>query len=137
MTEIEDVSLSSPTTGGVAPSDGDHFDVVLASLEDAKAEEIVPIDVRGKSALCDFMVITSGRSQRHVLAVADQVLRALREVGVRNIRIEGAEGGDWILIDTGDVIVHIFRPEVREFYNLEKMWLQPDQVEKKTRSAGH
>jgi len=99
--------------------------VVLSALEDAKAEAIMSIDIRGRSALGDFMVIASGRSQRHVLAVAEQLVRQLRVRGMRNLHIEGMEGGDWVLLDTGDVIVHLFRPEIREFYNLEKIWQPP------------
>jgi len=95
---------------------------VLLALEDAKAEAVVSIDIRGRSVLGDFMVIATGRSQRHVVAVADQLLQKLREAGLRNIRVEGLESGDWVLLDTGDIIIHLFRPEIREFYNLEKMW---------------
>lgn len=98
------------------------IDVVLQSLEDAKAEQTVAIDITGKSALADHMVVTSGRSNRHVSAVADQVMKALRENGFSKPRIEGLPHADWVLVDGGDVIVHIFRPEVREFYNIEKMW---------------
>lgn len=98
------------------------IDVVLKSLEDAKAEDTVAIDITGKSSLSDHMVVTSGRSNRHVSAVADQVVKALREAGLGKPRVEGLPHADWVLVDAGDVIVHIFRPEVREFYNLEKMW---------------
>ena len=98
------------------------IDVVLQSLDDAKAEQIVAIDITGKSSLSDHMVVTSGRSNRHVSAVADQVVKALREHGFGKPRVEGLPHADWVLVDCGDVIVHIFRPEVREFYNLEKMW---------------
>src|SRR3954452_10721114 len=98
------------------------IDVVLQSLDDAKAEDVVSVDIAGKSSLADFMVVTSGRSNRHVAAVADQVVKALREKGFDKPRVEGLPHADWVLVDGGDVIVHIFRPEVREFYNLEKMW---------------
>ncbi len=98
------------------------IDVVLQSLDDAKAEQTVAIDIAGKSSLADHMVVTSGRSNRHVTAVADQVVKALRENGFDKPRIEGLPHADWVLVDGGDVIVHIFRPEVREFYNIEKMW---------------
>jgi ribosome-associated protein len=98
------------------------IDVVLKSLDDAKAEDTVSIDIAGKSSLADHMVVTSGRSNRHVSAVADQVVKALRDAGFDKPRIEGMPHADWVLVDGGDVIVHIFRPEVREFYNLEKMW---------------
>jgi ribosome-associated protein len=98
------------------------IDVVLKSLEDAKAEGTVAIDITGKSPLSDHMVVTTGRSNRHVGAVADQLVKALREAGFSKPRIEGLPHCDWVLVDGGDVIVHIFRPEVREFYNIEKMW---------------
>lgn len=102
------------------------IDTVLASLEDSKAENIVSIDIQGKSSLGDYMVIASGRSHRHVSAVADHLLKALKDAGVGNARVEGLASADWVLIDSGDIIVHVFRPEVREFYNLEKMWQAPD-----------
>ena len=98
------------------------IDLVLKSLEDAKAEQTVAIDIAGKSSLTDHMVVTSGRSNRHVSAVADQLVKALREGGFGKPRIEGLPHADWVLVDAGDVSVHIFRPEVREFYNIEKMW---------------
>ena len=87
-----------------------------------KAEDTTTIDLRDKSSLADTMVVTSGRSNRHVGSVADRVLENLREAGLKNLRVEGLPHCDWVLIDAGDVIVHVFRPEVREFYNLEKMW---------------
>jgi ribosome-associated protein len=96
---------------------------VLASLDDAKAEDTVTIDIAGKSALGDFMVVTSGRSHRHVGAIADRLVSDLKQAGFGPMRIEGLPHCDWVLIDSGDMIVHIFRPEVREFYNLEKMWM--------------
>lgn len=99
------------------------IDIVMQSLDDAKAEQTVAIDITGKSALADHMVVTTGRSNRHVGAVADQLMKALRENGYDKPRVEGLPHCDWVLVDGGDVIIHIFRPEVREFYNLEKMWL--------------
>ena len=87
-----------------------------------KAEDSVTIDLTDKSSIGDYMVVTSGRSQRHVGAVADNVVKGLQIVGVRGVRVEGMRQADWGLIDAGDVIVHVFRPEVRDFYNLEKMW---------------
>lgn len=92
------------------------------SLDDDQAQEILTIDLRGKSAMADYMVVASGRSQRHVGAVADHLLRHLKESGLKNIQVEGLPNCDWVLVDAGDVVVHIFRPEVRDFYNLEKMW---------------
>src|SRR5690606_9526895 len=91
-------------------------------LSDAKAEDIVSLDLAGKTTIADTMVIASGRSQRHVGSVADQLLRKLKDAGHKNARVEGLPLCDWVLIDAGDVVVHIFRPEVRQFYNLEKMW---------------
>ena len=96
--------------------------VVLDTLEDAKAEGVVCIDIKGKTSIGDQMVVASGRSQRHVGAVADHLIRRLKDEGFGRARVEGLPHCDWVLIDAGDVIVHIFRPEVREFYNLEKMW---------------
>lgn len=96
---------------------------VLASLEDDKAEEIVQIDLRGRSDMADYMVICSGRSSRQVAAISEKLMDRLKVDFNRLSKVEGKETGDWVLIDTGDVIVHVFRPEVREFYQLEKMWL--------------
>ena len=97
---------------------------IVAWLDDAKAENIVTIPLKGKSSIGDFMVVASGRTNRHVGAVADQVRRKIKESGIASsVSIEGMEASDWVLIDTGDIVIHVFRPEVREFYNLEKMWL--------------
>ena len=96
--------------------------IVLARLEDMKAEDSVTIDLSGKSSIGDFMVVTSGRSQRHVGAVADHLIKDIKAAGVPDVRVEGMRQGDWVLIDAGDVIVHVFRPDVRAFYDLEKMW---------------
>jgi ribosome-associated protein len=91
-------------------------------LEDMKAEDSLTIDLTGKSSIADFMVVASGRSQRHVASIADQVVKDIEKAGVPRVRVEGLRQGDWVLIDAGDVIVHVFRPEVRAHYNLEKMW---------------
>ena len=96
--------------------------LILAQLEDAKAEDTITIDLTGKTTIADAMVVTSGRSNRQVGAIAERVLKALADAGIRGVRVEGMPHCDWVLIDAGDVIVHIFRPEVRAFYNLEKMW---------------
>ena len=104
------------------PSPEEALRLVLLSLDDMKAEDTISIDLRGKTTIADTMVVTSGRSNRHVGAVADRVLEDLRKAGVPNLRVEGMPHCDWVLIDAGDVIVHVFRPEVRDFYNLEKMW---------------
>jgi len=98
------------------------LNVVLDTLEDAKAEDVACIEIKGKTSIGDQMVVASGRSQRHVGAVADHLIRKLKDEGFGRVRVEGLPHCDWVLIDAGDVIVHIFRPEVREFYNLEKMW---------------
>lgn len=97
--------------------------IAIQSLEDDKAEEILTIDVRGRSAFADIMVIASGRSQRHVGALADHVIRKLKEAGASDVRVEGLPNCDWVLVDAGDLIIHLFRPEVRSFYNIEKIWL--------------
>ncbi|WP_026088042.1 ribosome silencing factor [Bartonella rattimassiliensis] len=104
----------------------DSFEIILKSLEDTKAEDIVSIDIQGKSSLADYMVIASAHSQRHVSSIADHLLRTWKDSGQGLARVEGLAGGDWVLIDTGDIIIHLFRPEVRLFYNLEKMWMAPD-----------
>jgi ribosome-associated protein len=96
--------------------------VVLTSLEDDKAEEILAIDIRGKSSFADMLIVASGRSARHVGALADHVMRKLKESGVKDVRLEGVPHCDWVLVDAGDVVVHLFRPEVRSFYNIEKIW---------------
>ncbi len=95
---------------------------ILASLEDDKAEEIVTIPLAGKSEMADHMVIASGRSSRQVSAIAEHLADRLKQDRGLVVRTEGKELGDWVLIDAGDVIVHVFRPEVRDFYQLEKMW---------------
>src|SRR6201996_6028879 len=95
--------------------------LVLARLDDMKAEDTLTIDLRNKSSIGDYMVVSSGRSNRHVGSVADRIVEDLHKAGVRT-RVEGMPHCDWVLIDASDVVVHVFRPEVREFYNLEKMW---------------
>lgn len=100
------------------------LEAVLNSLDDDKAEEVVQIDLRGRSDMADWMIIASGRSSRQVASIAEKLVdRVKQEFGVYS-KMEGKETGDWVLIDTGDVIVHVFRPEVREFYQLEKMWVE-------------
>lgn len=108
------------------------LELVLASLEDDKAEEVVTIDLQGRSAMADYMVIASGRSARQVAAIADKLVERLKLQAGRLSRVEGKETGDWVLIDTHDVIVHVFRPEVREFYQLEKMWMPTDALQSPT-----
>lgn len=96
--------------------------LILKSLDDDKAEEIVSIELAGKSSIADFMVIASGRSSRQVAAIAEHLVDRISKETGKKVRAEGKAVGDWVLIDTGDVVVHIFRPDVRNFYNLEKMW---------------
>jgi ribosome-associated protein len=95
---------------------------VLVSLDDDKAEDVVTIELSGKSTIADYMVIATGRSHRQVGAMAEHLCRIMKTAGIRGVSMEGAARADWILIDGGDIIVHLFRPEVREFYALEKMW---------------
>lgn len=95
---------------------------ITACLDEAKAENVVAIDIKGKSSIGDYMVVASGRSDRHVGAIADQLHRKLKEAGYGRVRMEGQQHCDWVLVDVGAIVVHVFRPEVREFYNLEKMW---------------
>ncbi len=91
-------------------------------LEDGKAEEVAVIDLEGKSSIADYMVIATGRSQRQVVALADRIAASVKDAGHGRVSVEGLPFGDWVLIDAGDVVVHLFRPEVRDYYNLEKMW---------------
>lgn len=113
-------------TASQAPSatsgKGDLMSLVRASLDDMKAEDVVEIDLAGKTSIADAMVVATGRSDRHVGAIADRLVKDLKENGFGTPRVEGVPACDWVLIDSGDVIAHIFRPEVRSFYNLEKMW---------------
>jgi ribosome-associated protein len=98
------------------------MNVILDAMDDAKAEEVLAINVEGRSSMADGMVIASGRANRHVAAIADQLVDKLKAFGQKDVRVEGLETSDWVLVDAGNVIVHIFRPEVRSFYNLEKLW---------------
>ncbi len=97
----------------------------MGILDEHSAQDTLKIDIRGKSSVADYMIVTSGRSNRHVGALADYVIRGLKEQGHKDIGVEGLDGCDWVLIDMGDVIIHLFRPEVRVFYNLEKIWSVP------------
>lgn len=106
----------------IRPADAGLSDLIESSLEDDKAEEITRIDLAGKSSLADGMIIASGRSARHVKAITDHLVERLKAEGLKDITVEGTRQCDWVLVDAGDVVVHIFRPEVRDFYNLEKMW---------------
>ena len=112
----------SEETGGLPDISSPLLETVLERLKNAKAEDIVSIDIADKTPVAERMVIASGRSGRHVGAIADHVLKAVKRAGHRGIRAEGLESCDWVLIDLGDVVIHIFRPEVRGFYNLETLW---------------
>ncbi|HEY0646780.1 ribosome silencing factor [Phenylobacterium sp.] len=113
---MSDKSLSGP--GRITAIE----DLILSRLDDDKAQDVVFIDLKGKSPVADGLIVASGRSQRHVGAMADHLLRALKDAGYGKCRVEGMPNADWVLIDAGDVIVHLFRPEVRSFYNIEKIW---------------
>lgn len=102
--------------------------LVLSSLDDDKAEDVVVIDLRGRSSMADHMVIASGRNARQVATIAEKLVQRLKDATSRSARVEGKDAGDWALIDTADVIVHVFRPEVREFYQLEKLWMPAEQL---------
>ena len=105
---------------------------VEAYLDDDKAENIVVVDLEGKTEIADYLVVATGTSQRHVGAMTDHIQRNLKTEGVKGIAIEGAPQCDWVLIDAGDVIIHLFRPEVRDFYNLEKIWMAPSAATSET-----
>ena len=130
---------SSPGRGRLLPDRTKDADALLAlvrrSLDDDKAEDVVVIDLKGKSAFADYMVIASGRSNRQVVAIADHLAEKLKQAGHGYIPIEGKQGGDWVLVDAGDVVVHVFRPEPRAFYALEKMWALEMEAAAKPRAA--
>jgi ribosome-associated protein len=105
-----------------APAQTELLKRIIASLEDDKAEAIVTVNLEGRSSLCDAAVVASGRSSRHVMSIAEHLARRLKEQGYGTRPVTGAAQGDWVLVDAGDVIVHVFRPEVREYYDLEGMW---------------
>jgi ribosome-associated protein len=118
-------SVPDPTTAAPAAGPADSrtlVELVQSSLDDDKAEDIVVIDLAGKSSIADYMVIASGRSTRQVVSMAEKLQERLKAAGYGKMSAEGTRTGDWVVIDAFDVVVHLFRPEVREFYNLEKMW---------------
>jgi ribosome-associated protein len=112
-------------TLGADPTSEEILARVISSLEDDKAEDVVTIDLRGRSSIGDYMVICSGRSSRQVGAIAENLSEHLKQDYGRICKVEGKDQGDWVLLDSADVIVHVFRPEVRDFYQLEKMWMSP------------
>lgn len=120
-------SQTEPASPGAAqplpPSEpGTLHALVLQSLDDDQAQEIVSIPLEGKTAIADHMVIASGRSTRQVAAMAQKLAERIKHGGFGHVRIEGLPAADWVLVDAGDVVIHLFRPEVRSFYNLERMW---------------
>jgi ribosome-associated protein len=116
---VSPLRTAGPLPGSVADN---LVQNVLTALDDAKAENVVSIELGGKTTIADSMMIATGRSNTHVGAIADRVLKACKAAGVSAPRVEGLPQCDWVLVDAGDVIIHVFRPEVRAFYNLEKMW---------------
>ncbi|WP_407704283.1 ribosome silencing factor [Thermohalobaculum xanthum] len=116
---------SATAIGGMTDTTGSEalLSLIVSSLDQDSAEEIVTIDLGGKSSIADHMVVCSGRSSRHVAAVAEKLIERLKSEAGVIARVEGKEAADWVLIDAGDVIVHVFRPEVRSFYQIEKMWM--------------
>jgi ribosome-associated protein len=131
---VEELVLTSKTTGAKkaprakkstraeAPTEPTLLARILTSLDDDKAEDIVTIDLDGRSSLADAIVIANGRSARNVSSIAEHLARRLKEAGYGTRPVDGLQSGDWVLVDAGDVIVHIFRPEVRNYYDLEGMW---------------
>ncbi len=112
--------MAPPASASIDPAE--LAKLVVSQLEEDKAENVLEIDLTGKSPMADTMIVASGRSARHVAALADHVFRKMKDAGASKVRVEGLPNADWVLLDGGDVIVHIFRPEVREFYNLERIW---------------
>jgi len=114
--------ISKPKAVKMPAAQSALLDRIRTSLEDDKAEDIVTVNLAGRSSLCDAVVIASGRSTRHVMSIAEHLARRLKETGYGTRPVTGAGQGDWVLVDAGDVIVHVFRPEVRDYYDLEGMW---------------
>jgi ribosome-associated protein len=115
-----DVAAESYNVSGMEPSELKNL--ILNSLDEDQAEDIVCIDLAGKSSLADAIIVASGRSHRHVAAIADHIVRKLKDAGIGRARVEGLPNADWVLIDAGDVVAHVFRPEVRAFYAIERIW---------------
>lgn len=122
MEQLASTASLSSSSEAKAPREKDIRSIVMDSLENMKAEDTVEIDLVGKTSIADAMIIASGRSNRHVGSIAEHIAEELKDKGFGSPRIEGMPACDWVLIDVGDLLVHIFRPEVRSFYNLEKMW---------------
>ena len=126
------IKVAAPTGPRYAGPDWPLMNVILDSMDDSKAEQVIAINLEGRSSMADGMVIASGRANRHVAAIADQLVTKLKAMGQKDIRVEGLDQSDWVLVDAGNVIVHIFRPEVRSFYNLEKLWSEHAPIEQGT-----
>lgn len=126
MNQAHNLSASADPARSAAPmaeaEEGSLHALVLARLEDDQAQDVVSIPLQGKSSIADHMVIASGRSTRQVAAMAQKIAEKVKQEGFGPVRLEGLPAADWVLIDAGDVVVHLFRPEVRSFYNLERMW---------------
>ncbi len=122
----EQTKTSNPGGSTEAPDGTELLKIVVDTLEASKAEELVTVDLAGKSSLGDYMVIASGTSSRHVSSISEKLVIRLKEKGYGSSRVEGLKNADWVLIDASDVIIHIFRPEVRDFYNLEKIWVHEE-----------
>ena len=130
FTGASSAKASGPAlTGGTPETDEALLHFILSSLDQDGAEEVVTIDLRGKSPVADHMIVASGRSTRHVAAICEHLMERLKAETGKPVRAEGLQTADWILLDAGDVIVHVFRPEVRDFYQIEKMWMaEPDRT---------
>ena len=110
-----------------APSAEALLRQVHLAMEDLKAKDMTEIDVRGKTSVCDYMVIASGTSTRHVKSIADEAVRKVKDLGVMPLGVEGEREAEWVLVDLGDVVVHVMLPRVREYYALERLWTVGDQ----------
>ena len=128
MTALAPLSLveadrpRKPAKTRKAPQAKSLIAMIETALDDAKAEDVTTIDLRGRSSLADHMVVATGRADRHVGAIADRVLNTLKDNGISGVRSEGMQTCEWVLIDAGDVIVHVFKPDARAFYNIERLW---------------
>ena len=129
------VKVEAPKAPRYAGPDWPLMNVILDAMDDAKAEQVIAINLEGRSSMADGMVIASGRANRHVAAIADQLVIKLKAHGQKDVRVEGLDQSDWVLVDAGNVIVHVFRPEVRSFYNLEKLWSEHAPSEQGTMEA--
>ena len=126
------VKVEAPKAPRYTGPDWPLMNVILDAMDDAKAEQVIVINLEGRSSMADGMVIASGRANRHVAAIADQLVTKLKAHGQKDVRVEGLDQSDWVLVDAGTVIVHVFRPEVRSFYNLEKLWSEHAPIEQGT-----